>query len=339
MSVTRLDNGRWRAKVKAGRVNVASKVFDTKREAVMWERLQKSLLAGGVDVRAGKKARIDTTFKQWLREREGTVAESTWKTDLAVFKQLPTTILARPVGEITTHEVQGHIKGLKTSSGRKERVKITLSAFFSWCVREGLRDSNPVKGVRVATGVREVSTPFTWAQIDEIVPLITQECYRNLVMVASATGLRWGELRGLLARDVTASNSGVGLAINVVRSHSDGCKMKDVKQSLVRTVPVPHRAVQALTEATKGKSINQRVFTSPGGGLISKSNFRRDAWNMVRNGHSIHDLRHTAISEWVARGIPLSLVQQWAGHDSLSTTNKYVHASACYAVDFQKLLA
>ena len=41
---------------------------------------------------------------------------------------------------------------------------------------------------------------------------------------------------------------------------------------------------------------------------------------------TIHDGRHTAISHWLAAGIPLAQVRDAAGHSSIATTSIYTHA-------------
>ena len=38
-----------------------------------------------------------------------------------------------------------------------------------------------------------------------------------------------------------------------------------------------------------------------------------------------HDLRHTAITLWVHSGVNLKVIQDMAGHESITTTMGYVH--------------
>lgn len=42
-------------------------------------------------------------------------------------------------------------------------------------------------------------------------------------------------------------------------------------------------------------------------------------------GRRLHDLRHTAACLWLARGVDPGTVQAWCGHESIATTNLYVH--------------
>lgn len=39
----------------------------------------------------------------------------------------------------------------------------------------------------------------------------------------------------------------------------------------------------------------------------------------------VHDLRHTAACLWLARGVDPGTVQAWMGHESIATTNRYLH--------------
>ncbi len=51
------EAGEWsfRAKLKSGRVDVASRVFDTRREAQAWLNRERAAVVGGVDPRAGRE--------------------------------------------------------------------------------------------------------------------------------------------------------------------------------------------------------------------------------------------------------------------------------------------
>lgn len=337
MSVVKTSNGRWRVKLKAGRRDVVSKTFSTKREAIAWLKKQTSLMNVGVDVHAAKTTTVGEALRDWLVVRRGMVAESTVKTDESVVRNLPKSIQAYRVGDVTGAEFHTYLSSLPCSVGRRDRIRISLSAFFTWCVKNGLRADNPLRGLRLKSGVREVMNPFSWGEVAGVVSSITQPEYKRVVLVAAYTGLRWGELRGLLVKDVRMV--GDRMVLSVVRSHSEGVSVKDVKQSQARVVPVPEAAVWAVREAVLGKGRLECVFTSPAGGLLDRGNFRRDAWDSVRAGRSIQDLRHTAISEWVRHGVPLSTVKAWAGHASLATTNGYVHYQPCHGLDAVDLLS
>lgn len=48
-------------------------------------------------------------------------------------------------------------------------------------------------------------------------------------------------------------------------------------------------------------------------------------WGKTGHGRRLHDLRHTAACLWLARGVDVGTVQAWLGHESVATTNLYLH--------------
>ncbi|MBW3665892.1 MAG: tyrosine-type recombinase/integrase [Actinobacteria bacterium] len=73
------------------------------------------------------------------------------------------------------------------------------------------------------------------------------------------------------------------------------------------------------------------VFTAAGGGPLRVTNFRRRRWYPAveaagLDGLRLHDLRHTAVSLWIAGGANPKQVSTWAGHTSVSfTLDRYGH--------------
>ena len=47
MAVVKTPSGRWRGKVKQGRLTLKTKTFNTRREAAAWVERQKAILDGG----------------------------------------------------------------------------------------------------------------------------------------------------------------------------------------------------------------------------------------------------------------------------------------------------
>jgi integrase len=99
-----------------------------------------------------------------------------------------------------------------------------------------------------------------------------------------------------------------------------------------RVVPLPQvvRAELAgLTEANPDP--DEFVFSSPHGDVLRVNNFRRRVWDPAvvdaRLGNvRIHDLRHTAISLWIAAGLNPKEVSVRAGHSNVAfTLQRYGH--------------
>lgn len=91
--IVKTANVRFRARLKSGRQFVASRTFDTKREASEWLARERAALSGGVDPRAGRRL-VRSALDEWLEVRAYTVSAKTYRSDQALRRLTPTSILA-----------------------------------------------------------------------------------------------------------------------------------------------------------------------------------------------------------------------------------------------------
>ena len=76
--------------------------------------------------------------------------------------------------------------------------------------------------------------------------------YGDVIIVLAYTGLRWGELRALRARDVVIDDDGIATALRVRRSASDGFPEKAPKSGKVRKVPLMQRPALIISRRLRG---------------------------------------------------------------------------------------
>lgn len=207
------------------------------------------------------------------------------------------------------------------------RYRASMSSFFGWAIRESYIATNPVVAAPAPRDVGEPSEiwPFTEAELAEAwrAAREIQTTYADAIWVAGWTGLRWGELRALQVRDLQRIPTP---AIRVCRSQSEGGQTKPTKDYETRTVPVPDHLLPILEASAAGKSARDLLITGPDGGQLWSGAMRRSlGWNVLGRGRRLHDLRHTAACLWLASGVDASTVQRWMGHQSLRTTQIYVH--------------
>lgn len=102
---------------------------------------------------------------------------------------------------------------------------------------------------------------------------------------------------------------------------------KNTKNSDDRTVPLPPRAARALERSPVDRvggpfaALSQAAFNHHWAAARRAMGLEGDA------GFVPHALRHTAITRWVAAGVPLAVVAKLAGHRSIKTTMRYTHVS------------
>jgi hypothetical protein len=91
----------------------------------------------------------------------------------------------------------------------------------------------------------------------------------------------------------------------------------DARASRVPLSDIPAKALRDHREAQPGGP-DDYVFTAPRGGPVRLGNFRKRIWYKavasagVAPGFDIHDMRHTAISLWIAAGIDVLQMSTFA---------------------------
>lgn len=330
MSVRKTPGGRWRGIVKAGREQVGSKTFDTRREAVAWVARERAALAGGIDPRAGKRT-VRRLLPEWLAEREHTVSRKTFVADAALPRLVPASLGALHVNAVTGREVSRALVQL-VASGLAEasvkRFRASLSAFFAWAVRERMIGHNPVTGSKVPRGKHQQRIemrPFGEAELEQFHTdaLAHDGRLADLLLVAGWTGLRWSELREIRVRDLVR----VPLPVLIVsRAAPEGGTAKGTKSGKGRRVPIADRVLSIVEELADGRASDDLLFVTSTGHRLHASAVKRSvSWSTVSQGRRIHDLRHTAACLWLSKGVDPVTVQAWLGHASIATTNIYLH--------------
>ena len=148
---------------------------------------------------------------------------------------------------------------------------------------------------------------------------------KTLLLVAVHTGLRNSEITSLRRQDV---EFGTGPH---VRCLGKGRKM--------RSTPLRPDVAAVLKEwlSQQGGNPDDPVFPSSNGGRLSADAFqrlvsrhiaiaRRSCPSLVPKTVTPHTLRHAAAMALLRRGVDLSVIALWLGHESTETTQIYLHA-------------
>lgn len=327
MAVRKEPSGRWRAVIKSGRRYVGGKTFDTRREAVAWERRERAALVGGVDL-ASSRQTLRPLLTAWLAERRKTVATKTATADQSMTLRLPAPWLSRSVGSVTERDVDRLLVrwSEKYAEGTVTRSRASLAAFFGWCVRQHLLTANPVTGTKVPRQDVEPSEmkPLTEVQLEAVVGAVhaRDERSADLVVILAWTGLRWSEIRAMQTLDFVREPVPM---LRVRQAAPEGVGVKPTKGRKSRVVPLAAHLVPLVEACAAGKGEKDWLFTASSGARLHATGFKQASnWAETGRGRRLHDLRHTAVCLWLARGVDVPTVQAWAGHASLATTNRYV---------------
>lgn len=175
--------------------------------------------------------------------------------------------------------------------------------------------------------MRFITSDEIWLLAEAIDPR-----YRAFVLVAGFSGLRLGELLGLRWDCVDFDRQRIQVLETLVDIEARIDFGPPKTKAGFRYVPVPSFVCEALAATgslqTDGRDL---VFRSPEGHPIRPALFRRRFWKpAVRRADlsplRIHDLRHTAVSLWIAEGAHPKQVAALAGHASVSVVlDRYGH--------------
>jgi integrase len=145
-----------------------------------------------------------------------------------------------------------------------------------------------------------------------------------LVLLGGEAGLRSGEMVALERGDVDFLTG----QMTVQRSAWKG-QIGAPKNGRARHVPLTKRLSKTLREwrHLRGRSV---LYRDEGGPLTEKlvqALVRRAAGKANLRNNGPHILRHTFCSHLAMRGAPARAIQELAGHQDLSTTQRYMHLS------------
>jgi integrase len=225
--------------------------------------------------------------------------------------------------DVTPDDVRRMLAALKKSGLSDGTVSRTLD------IARQLLPKSATDGAKFRIKERRRMKVATRKQAAAIEAVIDAR-YSLLVRTAFATGARWGELTAIRGTDIEKRGSGYIVMIQrtieeVGRTFTERGYGKTA--AAVRAISVPGDL--ALELAEYGKDL---CFTGPRGGCLKRSTFRGVYWLPAIEkagvpGMRVHDMRHSAISWWVAAHIPLGDVRDRDGHSSIAVTNTYVHAT------------
>jgi integrase len=267
-------------------------------------------------------------------------------------------LLDKPMASITAWKVEQWKRAYTGKPGGANRILAGLRGVMTAAVKAGLLDKSPMPDVKpVKADKSKIASTLSDAdeqqlrqaldnreksQREERIRTIEHcrtrqktapEVYtgtftdylKPLVIVALKTGLRRGELFNLQVGDIDLKNRWI-----TVRGEADGTSTGS-KSGQTRHVPISDEAFSVLVawlNQLPGNSKKTLVFASPKTGGRMKS--INTAWVALRTAANLpdlrfHDLRHTYGSRLARAGVDLVRIKTVMGHESLTTTARYLH--------------
>jgi integrase len=162
-----------------------------------------------------------------------------------------------------------------------------------------------------------------------------------LLVLASATGCRRGELLALEWSDLDESTSDISVSKSLEQTKA-GLRIKSTKSEEPRCFSVPEWALEVLRvhreEQQRDRQLfgpdyddHNLIFCQPNGAYYSPDRLGARVVELMRKagleGVSLHSLRHSHASSLLSNGVPIAVVSERLGHsDQNVTLSIYSHA-------------
>lgn len=257
-------------------------VFPTERAARRAAQDEEAKLRAGnwIDPTLGKVTLADYVsdpLTGWLRMRRG--EQTTRDTNSSLWNVIEPVLGHLELRQIRPSLVQAWVNDMedagvhpKTIHNRFTFLQSILAAKEgASAVRDGLIDKNPCHGVDLPHMPRRVVTIYQPEECDRLL-LAMPEYWRSLVLFASETGLRWGELMGLTVGDFDLDYRSVMATRTIIRTKIENTGNgspymwkpwpKGRKPRRVALTPAARETLGELI-TSRGLSRDDRVFSMP----------------------------------------------------------------------------
>jgi integrase/recombinase XerD len=227
-----------------------------------------------------------------------------------------------------------HLESGRKNSARTRNARLgAIHSFFQYVALEEPAHALHCQRVLAVPNKRHERRPIEFLNREEIEALLAVpnpstwwgRRDRTLLLVAVQTGLRVSELIGLNCEDVVL---GTGAHVR--------CLGKGRKQRCTPLRPETTKMLDAWLRERHGLPDNP-VFPSIRDGRLSRDAIERlitkythlaaQACPSLKGKRvSPHVCRHTAAMELLQHGVDRSVIALWLGHESVETTQMYLHA-------------
>lgn len=256
---------------------------------------------------------------------------------------------AVPLAHLTTAriaEFRDRIRGAGVSVPTTRKILATLHGILRRAVENDVLAINPATDIQVigrrGEGSKKIVPPSKEAM--RLIMQAADDNFRTVLVVASATGLRAGELWALRWKHLDLVGGEVRVETRVDAYGEEDVTKTDAG---MRTVPLGASVVTVLKAwklRSKFSKADDLVFPNEKGGYTCHPNLvkRRflPLFDKLAAKHqedpdnnlpapprfNWHGLRHFAVSCWIEAGLAPKTVQTFAGHSSLQVTmDRYGH--------------
>ena len=342
-SIYQLPSGHWRAQICIDNHRLSA-TRKTKSEAREWIREMQDKIGLGMTYEASR-----TTLKEfmtgWLATKRYSIRPATDRqyTDAVQIHILPQLGNLKLI-DLNPKIIQVFIDGMMADNIGKRTiqiVKIVLSSCLSHAQDLGIIRINPAELVKVPKIARHDLNIWNEDEVLQFLESIHGKRNEYLYGIALAMGMRQGELMGLKWQDIDWKRETIMVRRQAVMIRGGGYSFSEPKSKHGwRSVDLGIGSMEKLrkqyelmrlmrTAARQDWEENDLVFPSTRGTPQSDTNLVHEFHKLEEQAGvpkiRFHDLRHTAASLMLSRGIPPVTVAGMLGHTVSVLLSTYAH--------------
>jgi integrase len=339
--VRQLSSGRWQARYAGpdGIDRPAPETFATKTDAEVWLTIKEAEIRNGDWINPDDgKVSLAEYAGTWITERPGLRPKTVDLYRYLLRRHLTPVLGPMPIADIQAGHVRRwrkHLLAAEVSEVTAAKAYRLLKTIMATAVDDGAIRRNPcrIKGGGSESSPERVvlTVPQVFALGDAIDPR-----YRALVLLATFTSLRWGELCALRKSDIDMEARTVHVERTLTELQNGALAFGPPKTDAgQRTVGFPELIAPVLRwhlSCFAEPDDDGLVFTGPAGALLRRGNFRRRVWLTALTKAGLpavhfHDLRHTGNTLTATAGANLRELMARMGHSSTRAALIYLHST------------
>lgn len=327
---------RWDVAVRIEGVRVMRRGFKTKKEALTAEAALLTGAAKGETLTPGKLTLAAFIKERWLPYKKTRLQPQTYLCYVSVVRHLTEGNLgAKPIGKITPMMVEdflGTLPGKGLNSTTAGVVFARLRDCLGQAVKWQVLNRNVCAVIEKPSPERHIVPEMDVEKIEALVEAATRHGAGELIFIAIATGMRWGELTALRWDDVDLDARKLYIrkakTAAGVRAVAFGDQAAAVLEALVM-----QQQASSIVWGRKWSSA-ELVFTTVRGFALQPGNFHQSQWSKIRveaglDSLHFHDMRHLHAALMVQQNAHPKVMSSRLGHaSSRITLELYAHANA-----------
>lgn len=230
--------------------------------------------------------------------------------------------------KLSSKDIEHFISSLNLESSSISNYLSSFKTFYNYYIKIGMLKENPVLLIDSPKLKKHLPTYLTIDEIDKLLNIEINDAFsarnKSLLELLYATGLRISELVNLEFKNIDLNDC-------IVRIMGKGSKE--------RIVPINDTAIKYLKIYVKDyrhclvkKEQNNYVYLNNHGKKMTRQGVfkmlkKRTLEANIKKDVSPHTLRHSIATHMLENGADLRIIQEFLGHESISTTQIYTHLS------------